>query len=89
MNQAAIRRLCSSRIEGSGWRIFGADLIVVNTGPRKGQTTAAMGTAVRAVGQGMWALMLQFLKGSWHDSELDAVQAFGDKFVMKRWVEAL
>src|SRR5213594_1064578 len=59
-------------------------LIIVNTGPGKGKTTAAMGTALRAVGQGMRVLMLQFLKGSWHYGELDAVKAFGDKFVMKQ-----
>jgi cob(I)alamin adenosyltransferase len=59
-------------------------LIIVNTGPGKGKTTAAMGTALRAVGQGMRVLILQFLKGSWHYGELDAVQAFGDKFVMKQ-----
>ena len=59
-------------------------LIIVNTGPGKGKTTAAMGTALRAVGQGMRVLMLQFLKGSWHYGELDAVNAFGDKFVMKQ-----
>src|SRR2546425_1484328 len=59
-------------------------LIIVNTGPGKGKTTAAMGTALRAVGQGMRVLMLQFLKGSWHYGELDAVLAFGDKFVMKQ-----
>ena len=59
-------------------------LIIVNTGPGKGKTTAAMGTALRAVGQGMRVLMLQFLKGSWHYGELDAVQAFGDRFVMKQ-----
>jgi len=59
-------------------------LIIVNTGPGKGKTTAAMGTALRAVGQGMRVLMLQFLKGSWHYGELDAVQAFGEKFVMKQ-----
>ena len=59
-------------------------LIIVNTGPGKGKTTAAMGTALRAVGQGLRVLMLQFLKGSWHYGELDAVQAFGDKFVMKQ-----
>lgn len=58
-------------------------LIIVNTGPGKGKTTAAMGTALRAVGQGLRVFMLQFLKGSWHYGELDAVQAFGDKFVMK------
>jgi len=59
-------------------------LIIVNTGPGKGKTTAAMGTALRAVGQGMKVLMLQFLKGSWHYGELDAVKAFGDSFVMKQ-----
>jgi cob(I)alamin adenosyltransferase len=59
-------------------------LIIVNTGPGKGKTTAAMGTALRAVGQGMRVLMLQFLKGSWHYGELDAVKAFGDRFLMKQ-----
>src|ERR1041384_3739827 len=59
-------------------------LIIVNTGPGKGKTTAAMGTALRAVGQGMRVLMLQFLKGSWHYGELDAVKAFGNNFVMKQ-----
>ena len=59
-------------------------LIIVNTGPGKGKTTAAMGTGLRAVGQGLKVLMLQFLKGSWHYGELDAVQSFGGKFVMKQ-----
>jgi cob(I)alamin adenosyltransferase len=59
-------------------------LIIVNTGPGKGKTTAAMGTALRAVGSGMRVLMLQFLKGSWHYGELDAVKAFGEKFVIKQ-----
>src|SRR6185295_5419439 len=59
-------------------------LIIVNTGPGKGKTTAAMGTALRAVGNGLKVLMLQFLKGSWHYGELDAVKVFGDKFVMKQ-----
>jgi len=59
-------------------------LIIVNTGPGKGKTTAAMGTALRAVGNGMKVLMLQFLKGSWHYGELDSVKAFGDNFVMKQ-----
>jgi cob(I)alamin adenosyltransferase len=59
-------------------------LIMVNTGAGKGKTTAAMGTALRAVGSGLKVLMLQFLKGSWHYGELDAVQAFGDRFVIKQ-----
>src|SRR5438445_13059944 len=59
-------------------------LIIVNTGPGKGKTTAAMGTAFRAVGNGMKVLMLQFLKGSWHYGELDAAKQFGDSFIMKQ-----
>jgi cob(I)alamin adenosyltransferase len=59
-------------------------LILINTGAGKGKTTAAMGTALRAVGNGMRVLMLQFLKGSWHYGELDAVKSFGENFVMKQ-----
>ena len=57
---------------------------MINTGPGKGKTTAALGTAMRAVGNGMRVLMLQFLKGSWHYGELDAAAAFGENFVLKQ-----
>ena len=59
-------------------------LILINTGDGKGKTTAAMGTALRAVGCGMRVLMLQFIKGFWHYGELDAAKTFGDKFVIKQ-----
>ncbi|MBI1982822.1 MAG: cob(I)yrinic acid a,c-diamide adenosyltransferase, partial [Acidobacteria bacterium] len=53
-------------------------LIIVHTGPGKGKTTAALGTALRAVGQGLKVLMVQFLKGSWHYGELDAARMLGE-----------
>jgi cob(I)alamin adenosyltransferase len=59
-------------------------LILINTGPGKGKTTAALGTALRAVGCGMKVLMLQFIKGSWHYGELDAAEALGESFVLKQ-----
>ena len=42
-----------------------------------------MGTAFRAVGQGLRVLMVQFIKGSWHYGELDAARMLGDeRFLM-------
>ena len=54
-------------------------LIIVHTGPGKGKTTAALGTAFRAVGQGLKVLMVQFIKGSWHYGELDAARMLGEE----------
>ncbi len=53
-------------------------LIIVNTGPGKGKTTAALGTAFRAIGQGLRVLMVQFIKGSWHYGELDTAKMLGE-----------
>ena len=38
-------------------------LVMVNTGPGKGKTTAALGTALRAAGRGLKVMILQFIKG--------------------------
>jgi len=53
-------------------------LLIVYTGPGKGKTTCALGTAFRAVGQGLRVLIVQFIKGSWHYGELDAAKMLGD-----------
>jgi len=58
-------------------------LIIIHSGPGKGKTTAALGTALRAVGQGLKVLMVQFIKGSWHYGELDAARMLGeDRFTI-------
>jgi len=59
-------------------------LLLINTGPGKGKTTAALGTAMRAAGNGMRVLILQFIKGSWHYGELDAAETLGPNFVLKQ-----
>ena len=56
----------------------GRGLVIVHTGPGKAKSTAALGTAFRAVGQRLRVLMVQFIKGSWHYGELDAAKMLGD-----------
>ena len=49
-------------------------LIIVHTGNGKGKTTAAMGLALRSIGYDYKILMIQFIKGTWHYGELDAIK---------------
>ena len=59
-------------------------LVLIHTGAGKGKTTAALGTAMRAAGNGMRVLVLQFLKGSWHYGELDAAERFAGDLVIRQ-----
>lgn len=52
-------------------------LVLINTGTGKGKTTAALGTAIRAWGDGQKVLILQFIKGSWRYGELKAIETLG------------
>ena len=47
---------------------------MVNTGPGKGKTTAALGAALRASGAGLKVLIIQFIKGKWRYGELEALK---------------
>jgi cob(I)alamin adenosyltransferase len=54
-------------------------LVIVNTGNGKGKSTAAFGTALRALGNGFSVLVVQFIKGKWKTGEQLAAQQL-DKF---------
>ncbi len=58
-------------------------LIIVFTGNGKGKTTAAMGQALRAVGQGLRVSMLQFIKGTWDYGELKSIKRLDPDFMIK------
>ena len=58
-------------------------LVIVHTGKGKGKSTAAMGLAVRAIGNGMKVGMVQFVKGKWETGERKVLEHFPDLCVMK------
>ena len=53
-------------------------LLIVNTGPGKGKSTAAFGLALRMLGYGRRVGVVQFVKGAWHTGEKDALARFGE-----------
>lgn len=55
-------------------------ILIVFTGNGKGKTTAAFGTVTRAVGHGMRAAVLQFIKGEWPNGEKNLLEPHGVEF---------
>jgi len=53
-------------------------LIMINTGPGKGKSTAAFGLVLRAAGHGLRVGLVQFIKGAWSTGEQFALERFED-----------
>jgi cob(I)alamin adenosyltransferase len=53
-------------------------LLMVNTGPGKGKSTAAFGLVLRALGHGWPVGVVQFVKGAWDTGEKRALARFDD-----------
>ena len=58
-------------------------LLIVHTGKGKGKSTAAMGLAVRAIGNGMKVGIVQFVKGVWETGERSVLDRFPDLCTIK------
>jgi cob(I)alamin adenosyltransferase len=54
-------------------------LLIINTGPGKGKSTAAFGLALRMLGNGRRVGVVQFIKGAWATGEQQALTLFGDR----------
>ena len=54
-------------------------LLIVHTGKGKGKSTAAMGLAMRAIGNEMKVGIVQFVKGVWETGERKVFEKFPDQ----------
>ncbi len=58
-------------------------LLIIHTGKGKGKSTAAMGLAARAIGNGMKVGVVQFVKGAWETGERAVLDRFPELCTIK------
>jgi cob(I)alamin adenosyltransferase len=73
-----IRRKQVQDAEVASKTITSKGLLIVNTGPGKGKSTAAFGLVLRALGHGWRVGVVQFIKGAWQTGERAALERFAD-----------
>ena len=56
-------------------------LIIINTGPGKGKTSAALGMVVRSLGHGFKVAIIQFIKGGWEPAERKVFEQWQEQLV--------
>lgn len=71
-------------IKGDDYMKLDKGLIQVYTGDGKGKTTAAIGQGIRAYGNGLKVIMVQFLK-SGYTGELKVIEELGENFKLYRF----
>lgn len=64
--------------EVAGKTITGKGLLIVNTGPGKGKSTAAFGLLMRMIGHDRRCGVVQFIKGAWETGERNVLTKFPD-----------
>lgn len=57
-------------------------MFIIFTGNGKGKTTAALGQAMRATGNGSKVLMVQFIKGPWKSGEHSSAKKLSSHFTI-------
>ena len=64
-------------------KTVGKGLLIVHTGKGKGKSTAAIGLAARAVGNGMNVGIVQYVKGKWETGERAVLELFPDQVTIR------
>ncbi len=68
--------------EVAGKTVAEKGLLIVNTGPGKGKSTAAFGLVLRMLGQGKRAGVIQFIKGAWSTGERTVLERLGSELLV-------